>query len=217
MARVHPMFVIERCHVCGLVIRPSDVQDQDAGRMTHRQCTDPLVIDRTRHGMFLQLGLSVLVYVIDLDGQEHEVPVTRGMSVTLFKEALFAITGVPITEQRLQFRGARLEAGALERYGVNEHDTVVMAGRRRALVVEALQAVIRHERESTVARLRAELEQTRAERDEAYDSLRRIRDGAQREIDGPSGEVAPPVVFYALDDADEVMNGDLYRAAMRRG
>jgi hypothetical protein len=216
MARVHPMFVIERCHVCGLVLHESQVQDLGAdGRMTHRQCTDPLVIDRMRHGMFLQLGLSVLVYVIDLDGQQHEVPVTRGMSVAIFKEALFMITGVPITEQRLQFRGARLEAGALERYGVNEHDTVVMEGRRRALVVEALQTVIRHERESTIARLRAELEQTRAERDEAYGSLRRVRHAAQDAIDDPSGDYQ--FLFSITDDVDEVMNGDLYQAAMHRG
>ena len=216
MARVHPMFVIERCNVCGLVIRPSDVAYEDAaGRKTHRQCTDPLVIDRTRHGLFLQLGLSVLVHVIDPDGQEHQVPVTRGMTVSLFKEALLAHTGVPIAEQRLQVRGTWLVDGALERYGPLEHATVLMAGRRRALVVEALQAVIRHERESTIARLRAELELARAERDEAYGSLRRIRHAVQEEIDYPSGSYQ--VLFWVVDEADRVMEGELRRTAVRRG
>jgi hypothetical protein len=210
------MFVIEHCHVCGLVIRPSDVWDQDAaGRWTHRQCTDPLVVDRARHGLFHQLGLSVLVYVIDLDGQQREVPVTRGMSVALFKEVLFSITGVPVADQRLRFRGVMLMDGALERYGITEHATVLMAGQRRALAVEALQAVIRHERESTIEHLRAELEQTRAERDEAYGSLRRVRHATQDEIDNPSGSFQ--VLFYITDDIDEVMDGDLYRSAVSRG
>ena len=215
MARVHPMFVIERCHVCGLVLRPSQILDQDAaGRWVHRAC-DPAIAHRERHCIFMQLGLSTLVYVIDPDGQHHEVPTTRGMPVSLFKEALMLRTGVPIAEQRLQFRGAVLGDGVLEAYGIAEHDTVVMAGRRRALVVEALQTVIRHEREPTVARLRAELEQTRAERDEAYASLRRIRHAVQDETNHPSESYQ--VLFYIADDVDAVMAGELYRAAVRRG
>ena len=215
MARVHPMFVIERCHVCGLVLRESQLLDQDAaGRWVHRAC-DPAIAHRQRHCIFMQLGLSTLVYVIDPDGHEHEVPVTRGMPVYLFKEALMLRTGVPIADQRLQFRGAMLEDGALERYGITEHDTVVMGGHRQALMVEALQAVIRHERESTIARLRAELEQTRAERDEAYGSLHRVRHAAQDEIDDPGGSYQ--FLFYITDDVDRVMNSELYRAAVRRG
>ena len=82
-------------------------------------------------------------------------------------------------------------------------------------MVEALQAVIRHERESTIARLRAELELARAERDEAYGSLRRVRHAAQDEIDDPSGSYQ--FLFYITDDVDEVMEGDLYRSAVSRG
>jgi hypothetical protein len=163
----------------------------------------------------MRLGMSTLVHVIDPDGHEHEVPVTRAMPVALFKEALLVHTGVPIADQRLQFRGVMLEDGALELYGITEHTTVVMEGRRQALMVEALQAVIRHERESTVARLRAELEQTRAERDEAYGSLRRVRHAAQDEIDDPSGSYQ--FLFYITDNVDRVMNGERYRAAVRRG
>ncbi len=61
------------------------------------------------------------------------------------------------------------------------------------------------------------MEQTRPARDEAYGSRRRIRGAAQREIDGPRGHAAPPVVFHILDDADKVMSGELYQAAVRRG
>ena len=128
MARVHPMFVIERCHVCGLVLRESQLRDEDAaGRWVHRDC-DPAIANRARHCLFMQRGLSTLVYVIDPDGQHHEVPTTRGMPVSLFKEALMLRTGVPIADQRLQFRGAMLEDGALERGGDGGAQTG--AGRR---------------------------------------------------------------------------------------
>jgi hypothetical protein len=209
------MFIINRCHVCGLVLRESHIQDEDAeGRMTHRKCTDPAVTDRQRHGLFLQCGLSVLVFVVDLNDQQHEVQVTRGMPVSLFKEAVAVHTGVPIADQRLLFRGGVLGDGTLDHYGITEHDVVLMEGRRQALVVEALQAVIRHERESTIACLRAELEQTRAERDEAYDSLRRLRYVAQDEINGTENDV---IFSWVTDVVDELMNGELYGNAVRRG
>ena len=83
------------------------------------------------------------------------------------------------------------------------------------LSVEALNVVIRHERESTIACLRAELEQTRAERDEAYAKLSHVREVAEFEIDDTGSYQLP--YKYIRKHIDQWMDGELFRAAMRRG
>ena len=88
-------------------------------------------------------------------------------------------------------------------------------GHREALSVEALHVVIRHERESTIACLRAELEQTRAERDEAYEKLSHVREVAEWEINATDSYTFP--YKYIRQHIDRWMNGELYGNAMRRG
>jgi hypothetical protein len=219
MARVHPMFVIERCHVCGLVLRESQVQYLGAdGRTTHRECTDPILIERQLHGLYMMAGLCARTFVKTVAGERFEVPTSQIMSVDLFKDGLMLRTGVPVARQRLLLHGVELTVGKLSDYGNIVDATVLMAEPRRALVVEALQTVIRHERESTVAHLRAELEQTRLERDSAYGMLhnfgREIQDELRRP-DAPGN--ARQLLWDMRDGLESMFDGDRYQGAQQRG
>jgi hypothetical protein len=126
------------------------------------------VIERQLHGLYMMAGLCTRTFVKPVAGERFEVLTTQNMSVNLLKDGLMLRTGVPVARQRLLLHGVELTVGKLSDYGNIAGATVLMAEPRRPLVVQALQAVIRCERESTVARLYAELAQTRLERDEAY-------------------------------------------------
>jgi hypothetical protein len=214
MSRVRP-----RCHVCGLVLRDSHVQDQDAaGRWTHRECTDPIVVERELHGMYMMMGLCTRTFVKTVAGERLEMPTTHRMSVNLFKDAVMLRTGVPVAQQRLLLHGFELTDGKLSDYGIITGATVLMVAPRRALVVEALQAVIRHERESTVARLRAELAQTRAERDDAYALFANTDDDIQDELRRPDAPGNARHVLLQFHQNFTAMFGDeSFQRAQQRG
>ena len=208
-----------RCHVCRRVLREFQVQYLGAdGRTTHRECTDPIVIERQLHGSYMMAGLCTRTFVKTVAGERFEVPTTLSMSVNLFKDGLMLRTGVPVARQRLLLHGVELTVGKLSDYGNIADATVLMAEPRRPLVVQALQAVIRCERESTVARLYAELAQTRLERDEAYALFAHLDGEIQAELRQPDVPGSARRELVRLHTGfTAVMSSETFQRAQQRG
>jgi hypothetical protein len=196
---------MSHCHVCSLVLSEDDIQDYDAGRWTHRHCTDPVTVQRMRQGLLQAFGAPpIYVRTPDVKVSIYAQP---GMPVHVFRQLVNARLG---TVERLVFHGRELDGGKLEDYHIKLGSTILAGPRRQVDVVAALQTVIRHERESTMVQLRRELVEAQAQRDTAVRFLHLIHEDIGESVD------AVATMGLLRDDLGEFFDSEGYWRAWVR-
>ena len=195
---------MSRCHVCRLVLTEDDIQDEDAGRWTHRHCTDPVTVVCMRQGLLQAFGAPP-IYVRTPD-EKVSIYAQPDMPVHVFRQLVNARLG---TVERLVFHGRELDGGKLEDYYIKLGSTILAGPRRQADVVAALQTVIRHESESTIIQLRRELAQAQAQRDAAVRVLHLIHEDIGESVNEVS------TMRLLRDGLDQFFESESYWCAWR--